>query len=79
MTLFIGTPNLESRIIQLRQQLTRVHVGDEQVVEESIQSYRDFLEFAWSEEAMFMNYLEGVQFASACADIVAAKKKLTGD
>lgn len=77
MTLFIGTPNLESRVIQLKQQLTRVHAGDEQVVEDSIRSYRGFLESVWSEVAMFMNYLEGVQFASACADIVAARKKLT--
>eukprot|EP00980_Cylindrotheca_fusiformis_P021078 scaffold8079_cov121-Cylindrotheca_fusiformis.AAC.6 len=75
MTLFIGTPNLESRITQLKQQLVRVRVGDEQIEEESIRTYRQFLESVWSETAMFMNYLEGVQFASACADKVAATKK----
>ena len=77
MALFVGTPNLGSRVIQLKQQLARVRVVNENVVTRALASYREFLDSVWSQEAMFMNYLEGIQFASACADIVAAKKELT--
>ncbi|KAL3934152.1 MAG: hypothetical protein SGBAC_010064 [Bacillariaceae sp.] len=125
MTLFVGTPNLESRVIQFRQQLTRAHVreskrvaeeeeekGEKQdhdnkkrkgkkkkrvddvgnqtsdtsdvdekdeeyqsLIEESISKYRSFLQSVWSEDAMFMNYLEGVQYASACAALVATQRR----
>jgi hypothetical protein len=30
----------------------------------------------WQETAMFMNYLEGLQFAAACAKVVVSTKKL---
>ena len=79
MTLFAGTPNLESRIIQLKQQLSRVHIVDDEVVKQAVDSYRNFLNSVWSKDAMFMNYLEGLQFASACAEIVASKKVLTSN
>ncbi|CAJ1963480.1 unnamed protein product [Cylindrotheca closterium] len=141
MTLFVGTPNLESRVTQFRQQLARVrHVrrsetsavddatgdrdggepedslkdddvkprkrkrrkrkeddenqakdsrdadddddadaSDEEyqdpLIEESISTFRFFLQSVWSEDAMFMNYLEGVQFASACADLVSSHQR----
>lgn len=71
------TPNLEGRVIELKQQLARVKVVNETIVGKAVQAYRGFLESVWSEEVMFMNYLEGVQFASACADIVASRKAPT--
>jgi hypothetical protein len=73
---YVGTPNLESRILQLKHQLSRVNVVDEQVVNQAVKSYSAFLDSVWSGEAMFINYLEGLQLASAFADIVASKKEL---
>lgn len=70
MQLFVGTPNLESRCIQFRQQVSSINI-DESVKESAMQAYQSFLDSVWEETAMFMNYLEGLQFAKACADIVA--------
>jgi hypothetical protein len=81
MQLFIGTPNLESRVTQFKQQLMSI-AGcsiDEEIKNASIRSYRQFLESIWTEDAMFMNYLEGVQFASACASIVASKHRVPSE
>jgi hypothetical protein len=75
MQLFVGTPNLGAREIQFTQQLAKLDVSDE-VKEESMQSYSDFLMANWQETAMFMNYLEGLQFAAACAKVVVSTKKL---
>jgi len=76
MQLFVGTPNLESRVIQLRNQLTDVPI-QQSVKEETEEVFRSFLSSVWDEDAMFFNYLEGLQFASACADVVATGNPLT--
>jgi hypothetical protein len=41
-----------------------------------MESHRAFLESGWSQDAMFMSCLEGMQFASACADILLSNGKL---
>ena len=95
MNLLVGTPNLQSRIIQFKQQLhkatTTLHSSassssssssapddtfmntteNKNVIsnidtEKVTDSYRSFLVNNWSQDAMFMNYLEGLQFAEAC-------------
>lgn len=75
MQLFVGTPNLESRKIQFKQQLAKVEVGNK-VKEAAMESYEAFLAANWKDTAMFMNYLEGLQFASACAKVVASESEL---
>lgn len=68
MQLFVGTPNLESRVWQFKQKLSgKVR---RRVFKQAVQNFRDFLKSVWSQDAMFMNYLEGMQFAAACADLV---------
>ncbi|CAB9523931.1 metalloprotease FTSH [Seminavis robusta] len=67
MQLFVGTPNLGARIIQFQSKLPSLTKTQK---EDAIASYRSFLESVWTEDAMFMNYLEGLQFASACASLV---------
>ena len=75
MQLFVGTPNLDSRVIQLAQQLEgRI---DETRRQAALDAYRSFLQSVWTQDAMFMNYLEGIQFASACARIVLSDRPLT--
>ena len=69
MQLFVGTPNLEARCIQLRQRLSASSI-DEGTIETAEAKYREYLQRVWPENAMFMNYLEGMQFASSCANIV---------
>lgn len=71
MQLFCGTPNLGAREIQFKQQLAKLDVSQE-VKTESMKSYSEFLGGNWQETAMFMNYLEGLQFAAACAKVVGA-------
>ena len=91
MNLLVGTPNLQSRIIQFKQQLhkatTILHSSastssapddaamnatkNKNVIsnidtEKVTDSYRSFLVNNWSQDAMFMSYLEGLQFAEAC-------------
>ena len=78
MQLFVGTPNLGSRCTQFRQQLSKVFADDE-TKQKAMQVYESFLSSEWNETAQFMNYLEGQQFASACADIVASGTELTND
>jgi SpoVK/Ycf46/Vps4 family AAA+-type ATPase len=79
MQLFVGTPNLESRVRQFQEKLAGIGVEDHDEInkDEAIESYRDFLESEWSKDAMYMNYLEGMQFASACANIIASNRKLS--
>jgi hypothetical protein len=74
MELFVGTPNLESRVIQFQQKLTSI---DEDTKIRATETYRNFLRSVWSEDAMFMNYLEGMQFAAACSDILVSGGELT--
>ena len=59
MQLFVGTPNLPSRIIQFRDKLSGLGVEDK-IMNRAIDSYRSFLEKVWPQDAMFMNYLEGM-------------------
>jgi len=74
MQLFVGTPNLESRVIQFKQKMTG---RDTAIERKALSSYRRFLESVWTQDAMFMNFLEGAQFASACAELVAARNELS--
>lgn len=76
MQLFVGTPNLESRVIQLRSQLASIPVP-QRVKDDAEEAYRSYLISVWIEDAMFFNYLEGLQYASACADVVATGNPLT--
>ena len=69
MQLFVGTPNKVARVIQFEQKLVGI---DETAKENAIEAYRNFLEEVWTGDAMFMNYLEGLQFATACANMVIA-------
>ncbi|KAL7541978.1 hypothetical protein ACHAXR_012169 [Thalassiosira sp. AJA248-18] len=78
MQLFVGTPNLESRVIQLRSQLDAVPVS-QHIKDEAEESFRLFLTSVWDDDAMFFNYLEGLQLASACADVVRAGNPLSED
>jgi hypothetical protein len=75
MQLFVGTPNLAARIIQLRQKLADVPV-EEDKKQQALATYESFLASVWSQEARFMNYLEGLQFAKACANVVAQGREL---
>ena len=59
MQLFVGTPNLESRIIQFKEKLADVSVPNK-TKDQAIEAYRHFLEAEWSNDAMYMNYLEGM-------------------
>lgn len=72
--LFVGTPNKSSRITLLSQKLVGV---DDDAKVKAIEAYESFLAKVWTQEAMFMNYLEGLQFATACADIVISGMELT--
>ncbi|KAL7429194.1 hypothetical protein ACHAXM_002221 [Skeletonema potamos] len=78
MQLFVGTPNLEARVIQLRGQLASLPLN-QSVKEETEEAFREYLSSVWSKNAMFMNYLEGVQFAAACARVVASGETLTAE
>lgn len=79
MQLFVGTPNLKSRVIQFKQQLSSIHQLSDNSREDAIENYRSFLESVWTKEAMYMNYLEGLQFASSCANIIAKRHELSID
>ena len=76
MQLFVGTPNLDSRVNMMRQQLVGVALSEKDK-QAALQAYTDFLSANWKDSAMFMNYLEGMQFARACADLVQAGTKLS--
>jgi hypothetical protein len=74
MQIFVGTPNKGARVIQFEQKLIGI---DEISKEKAIKAYSNFLEEVWTEDAMFMNFLEGLQFATACADMVIAGVELS--
>lgn len=76
LQLFVGTPNLEARVIQLRNQLESVAVK-QKVKDEAEEAFRSYISSVWSEDVMFFNYLEGLQFASACSDVIARGDNLT--
>lgn len=75
--LFVGTPNLQARIVLLEEALEKRSVMGE-MKENALQEYRAFLESVWSLEgdAPFMNYLEGKQLATSVANIVASGRPL---
>ena len=79
MQLFVGTPNLESRCIQFHEKLNalRIEANDVEKGDSLGARYKEFLHKVWEKDAMFMNYLEGLQFASACANVVASNLELT--
>ena len=77
MQLFVGTPNLTSRVIQFEQELSLLGQVSDEVKANAIEAYKSYLREKWSKTAMFMNYLEGKRFASSCAEIVAAKNNLS--
>ena len=65
--------------MQLRSQLESVAASQE-VKDEAVKSFRTYLQSVWSnDDVMFFNYLEGIQFASACADSVATYGELSED
>ena len=76
MQLFVGTPNLDARVVLFRNQLAPVPVSQD-IKDEAERSFKSFLLSVWKEDAMFFNYLEALQYASACADVVAGSNKLT--
>jgi len=78
MALFVGTPNLQSRVVQLEQKLASLPL-EETIQNATIESYRDFLASLWEQDAMFMNFLEGQQYAEACANAVSKGGKLTSE
>mmetsp|Transcript_1237 Transcript_1237/g.2525 ORF Transcript_1237/g.2525 Transcript_1237/m.2525 type:complete len:841 (+) Transcript_1237:169-2691(+) len=49
MQLFVGTPNLEARVIQLRQKLADVAAVPRPVQEEAVVAYREFLASVWDD------------------------------
>lgn len=75
--LFVGTPNLEARTILFEQAISEIAVSDE-AKKKAINTYEEFLASVWSEDgdAMFMNYLEGKQFAALAANILASGREL---
>jgi hypothetical protein len=78
MQLFVGTPNLQSRVILLNQALESTGVDLSPTTREDIiETYTTFLEEVWTRDAMFFNYLEGKQFASSVASIVAANQRVS--
>jgi SpoVK/Ycf46/Vps4 family AAA+-type ATPase len=60
MQLFVGTPNLASRLVQFQQKLTGLGLSREEK-QAALQSYQGFLQEVWTEDAMFMTYLEGTE------------------
>jgi SpoVK/Ycf46/Vps4 family AAA+-type ATPase len=76
LSLFVGTPNLEAKMKLFRNALSSIAVDD--VLKASAEkSYHEFLKSVWEEDAMFMNYLEGLQYATSIAKIVASGSALT--
>ena len=67
MQLFVGTPNLESRLVQFQQKLTGLGLSREEK-QAALQSYQEFLQNVWTEDAMFMTYLEGTEPTFAIVD-----------
>jgi ribosomal protein S3AE len=49
---------------------------DEDTKKYNLQVYREFLTERWTDNAMYMNYLEGMQFASSCVDLLVREGEL---
>lgn len=78
MRLFVGTPNLEGRLIQFRERLAPLSIPAEKK-EKAEEKYRSFLKSVWTEDVMFFNYLEGLKFSTLCASILEAGGELTDE
>ena len=78
--LFVGTPNLESRVTLFKEALGARGVS-EATQKKAVTSFREFLESVWSidGDAIFMNYLEGKQFANSVATLVASGQSLKNE
>lgn len=81
MQLFVGTPNLNARLILLEQALNKVPNVSQEDRAKAMDTYGQFLQSQWSKDCdvMFMNYLEGKQFASSVASIVTSGRELERD
>ncbi|KAG7355209.1 ATP-dependent metalloprotease FtsH [Nitzschia inconspicua] len=77
--LFVGTPNLEARVTLLDQAFSTITTIPDETKEEAKITYKKFLESHWTKDAMFMNYLEGKQFATSVANIVSKGRSLDDD
>jgi len=66
MQLFVGAPNLASRLVQFEQKLHGLGLSQDEK-QSAIQTYRDFFHDVWTEDAMFMTYLEGNLFLAVFA------------
>lgn len=75
LQLFVGTPNLDAKCIMLRDKLT-ISGFDEDTKKDMLEVYREFLTKRWTDNAMYMNYLEGMQFASSCVDLLVREGEL---
>ena len=75
--LFVGTPNLEARVILFEQALSTIVLSEEEK-KKATMTFKEFLNSVWSEDgdAMFMNYLEGKQFATSAANILTRGREL---
>jgi hypothetical protein len=76
MQLFVSTPNLESWVVQLHGQLASLPVS-QSAKDDAEGAFRSHLALVWGDDVMFFNYLEGLQFASACANVVTTGNPLT--
>jgi hypothetical protein len=71
---------LEARVILFQQALDKSSTAIlEEVRSKAVATYKDFLQSEWTRDAMFMNYLEGKQFATSVANIVASGRELQQD
>jgi len=78
LQLFVGTPNLQARVIQLQNELESMSLDHSQMAD-AVKVYQSYLESVWAQDAMFMTYLEGVQFAKACASLLQNSPNKTLD
>jgi SpoVK/Ycf46/Vps4 family AAA+-type ATPase len=74
--LFVGTPNLDARVTLLEQALSKVTTVPDEAKDEAKAVYKKFLASKWKKDAMFMNYLEGKQFANSVAGIISSGRTL---
>ena len=75
LQLFVGTPNLDARVSRFRSRLSGLGL-DEDRATEATEAFRNFLAARWDRDAMFLNFLESEQFASAALSLVAADQDL---
>ena len=69
MQLLLGTTNLYAHVIKFNNQLASMSLTKAQK-DIAVETYYNDLEAVRDQDAMFMNYLEDMQFASACGSLV---------